>query len=129
MGARLSPQAYEETCVLLLGWTEECDDTETASEVSPQQEQQRRHQGLSRAQRRKLLTESSSEPYNACCKTPTTSQCGSSECTRKRTHRSKPRSTLSISSARRIALGDCLSFTTPVTAGRGVKASSCCQAV
>jgi hypothetical protein len=29
-----SPQGYKETCVLLLGWTEECDDTGTASEVS-----------------------------------------------------------------------------------------------
>jgi hypothetical protein len=29
-----SPQAYKETRVLLLGWTEECDDTGTASEVS-----------------------------------------------------------------------------------------------
>jgi hypothetical protein len=34
MGTHPSPQAYERTCVLLLGWDEECDDTETASEVS-----------------------------------------------------------------------------------------------
>lgn len=34
MGTHPSPHAYDNTCVLLLGWTEECDDTETASEVS-----------------------------------------------------------------------------------------------
>jgi hypothetical protein len=35
MGTRPSPQTYEVTSVLLLGWTGECDDTEAASEVSP----------------------------------------------------------------------------------------------
>jgi hypothetical protein len=35
-----SPQAYKETCVLLLGWTEECDDTGTASEVSVNRKKQ-----------------------------------------------------------------------------------------
>lgn len=35
MGTRPSPQAYKEvTCVLSLGWTEDCVDTEISSEVS-----------------------------------------------------------------------------------------------
>jgi hypothetical protein len=40
MGTHPSPHAYDKTCVLLLGWTEECDDTETASEVSPHKQHQ-----------------------------------------------------------------------------------------
>jgi hypothetical protein len=45
MGTHPSPQAYEKTCVLLLGWNKECDDTETASEVSTHNSSQARQTG------------------------------------------------------------------------------------
>ena len=59
MGTHPSPQAYERTCVLLLGWDEECDDTETASEVSTHNSQARQHElnWLARIDRESKMTD------------------------------------------------------------------------